>query len=158
MGTTAGASARPAAPPPPRARCVGHAGGTLDRVIDEPVERRWGSTRRPRGQYRARAPAPRVRGGARDGGGWCWRWGGRVPWTKPRWAVPFRCVLPTTLATTLATTLPTTLATTLPHHAGGQHASRGSATKPWASGHGRAAGRQGVRRRRRRWRWRPGAP
>ncbi len=72
-------------------------GGTLDLVIDETLERRWGSKIRKRGHYRASARSSHERSVSSPG----LRWlvvavVVRVPWTKQQWALPFLCVLATT--------------------------------------------------------------
>jgi hypothetical protein len=72
-------------------------GGRLDLVIDETLERRWGSKIRQRGQYRASARSSHERSVSSPG----LRWlvvavVVRVPWTKQQWALPFLCVLATT--------------------------------------------------------------
>jgi hypothetical protein len=73
------------------------AGGCLDIVIDETLERRWGPKIRKRGQYRDSALSSHARSVSSTG----LRWivlavVVRVPWTKQRWALPFLCVLATT--------------------------------------------------------------
>src|SRR5712691_10819201 len=73
------------------------AGGSLDLVIDETVERRWGAKIRKRGHYRDSARSSHARSVSSPG----LRWiivavVVRVPWTKQRWALPFLCVLATT--------------------------------------------------------------
>jgi hypothetical protein len=73
------------------------AGGTLDIVIDETLERRWGSKIRQRGHYRDSARSSHERSVSSPG----LRWivlaiVVTVPWTKQRWALPFLCVLATT--------------------------------------------------------------
>ncbi len=73
------------------------AGGTLDVVIDETLERRWGAKIRKRGHYRDSALSSRERSVSSPG----LRWivlavVVRVPWTRQRWALPFLCVLATT--------------------------------------------------------------
>ncbi|HEV8191690.1 MAG TPA: transposase [Ktedonobacterales bacterium] len=73
------------------------AGGTLDIVIDETLERRWGAKIRKRGHYRDSARSSHERSVSSPG----LRWivlavVVRVPWTKQRWALPFLCVLATT--------------------------------------------------------------
>jgi hypothetical protein len=73
------------------------AGGTLDVVIDETLERRWGSKIRKRGHYRDSARSSHERSVSSPG----LRWivlavVVRVPWTKQRWALPFLSVLATT--------------------------------------------------------------
>jgi hypothetical protein len=73
------------------------AGGTLDIVIDETLERRWGAKIRKRGHYRDSALSSRERSVSSPG----LRWivlavVVKVPWTKQRWALPFLAVLATT--------------------------------------------------------------
>jgi hypothetical protein len=73
------------------------AGGTLEIVIDETLERRWGPKIRKRGHYRDSALSSHARSVSSPG----LRWivlavVVRVPWTKQRWALPFLCVLATT--------------------------------------------------------------
>ena len=73
------------------------AGGTLDIVIDETLERRWGAKIRKRGHYRDSARSSHQRSVSSPG----LRWivlavVVRVPWTRQRWALPFLCVLATT--------------------------------------------------------------
>jgi hypothetical protein len=73
------------------------AGGSLDIVIDETLERRWGPRIRKRGHYRDSALSSHERSVSSPG----LRWivlavVVRVPWTKQRWALPFLCVLATT--------------------------------------------------------------
>src|SRR6266852_6908921 len=73
------------------------AGGSLDIVIDETLERRWGSKIRKRGHYRDSALSSRKRSVSSPG----LRWivlavVVTVPWTQQRWALPFLCVLATT--------------------------------------------------------------
>jgi DDE superfamily endonuclease len=75
----------------------GQAGGTLDIVIDETLERRWGAKIRKRGHYRDSALSSHERSVSSPG----LRWMVlavvvRVPWTQQRWALPFLCVLATT--------------------------------------------------------------
>jgi hypothetical protein len=72
-------------------------GGTLDIVIDETLERRWGTKIRKRGHYRDSARSSHERSVSSPG----LRWivlavVVQVPWTKQRWALPFLCVLATT--------------------------------------------------------------
>jgi DDE superfamily endonuclease len=73
------------------------AGGSLEIVIDETLERRWGPKIRKRGHYRDSARSSHARSVSSPG----LRWivlavvvG--APWTKQRWALPFLCVLATT--------------------------------------------------------------
>src|SRR4029079_12464714 len=73
------------------------AGGTLDIVIDETLERRWGAKIRKRGHYRDSARSSHQRSVSSPG----LRWivlavVVSVPWTRQRWALPFLCVLATT--------------------------------------------------------------
>lgn len=73
------------------------AGGSLDIVIDETLERRGGPKIRKRGHYRASTLASHQRSVSSPG----LRWIVRAvvvsgPWTKQRWAVPFLGVLATT--------------------------------------------------------------
>jgi hypothetical protein len=73
------------------------AGGTLDLVIDETLERRWGAKIRKRGHYRDSARSSHERSVSSPG----LRWVVlavvvTVPWTRQRWALPFLCVLATT--------------------------------------------------------------
>ena len=73
------------------------AGGTLDIVIDETLERRWGAKIGKRGHYRDSARSSRQRSVSSPG----LRWivlavVVRVPWTRQRWALPFLAVLATT--------------------------------------------------------------
>jgi DDE superfamily endonuclease len=75
----------------------GQAGGALDIVIDETLERRWGSKIRKRGHYRDSARSSHQRSVSSPG----LRWivlavVVSVPWTRQRWALPFLCVLATT--------------------------------------------------------------
>jgi DDE superfamily endonuclease len=73
------------------------AGGTLDIVIDETLERRWGPNIRKRGHYRDSARSSHQHSVSSPG----LRWivlavVVRVPWTQQQWALPFLCVLATT--------------------------------------------------------------
>src|SRR5215469_4181285 len=73
------------------------AGGSLDIVIDETVERRWGPKIRKRGHYRDSALSSHERSVSSPG----LRWivlavVVSVPWTTQRWALPFLCLLATT--------------------------------------------------------------
>ncbi len=73
------------------------AGGTLDVVIDETLERRWGTQIRKRGQYRDSALSSHERSVSSPG----LRWivlavVVTLPWTRQRWALPFLCTLATT--------------------------------------------------------------
>jgi hypothetical protein len=72
-------------------------GGTLDIVIDETLERRWGPKIRTRGHYRESARSSRERSVSSPGV----RWSVlgvvvRVPWAQPRWAWPFLAALTAT--------------------------------------------------------------
>ena len=73
------------------------AGASVDLVIDETLERRWGSQISKRGHYRDSALSSRERSVSSPG----LRWMVMAvvvtpPWTKQRWALPFLCVLATT--------------------------------------------------------------
>lgn len=73
------------------------AGGSLDMVIDETLERRWGTKIHKRGHYRDSARSSRQRSVSSPG----LRWivlavVVQVPWTRQRWALPFLAVLATT--------------------------------------------------------------
>lgn len=73
------------------------AGGTLDLVIDETLERRWGANISKRGHYRDSALSSRKQSVSSPGLRWIVM--GVVvtlPWTAQRWALPFFCVLATT--------------------------------------------------------------
>ncbi|HEV2458706.1 MAG TPA: hypothetical protein VGS80_10105, partial [Ktedonobacterales bacterium] len=73
------------------------AGGRLDIVIDETLERRWGAKIRKRGHYRDSARSSHERSVSSPGLRWIvLALVVRVPWTKQRWALPFRWVLATT--------------------------------------------------------------
>jgi len=75
----------------------GHAGATLDIVIDETLERRWGAKIRKRGHYRDSALSSHKRSVSSPGLRWIvLALVVRVPWTRQRWALPFLCVLATT--------------------------------------------------------------
>lgn len=72
-------------------------GACVDLVIDETLERRWGSKISKRGHYRDSALSSRERSVSSPG----LRWivlavVVPLPWTKQRWALPFLCVLATT--------------------------------------------------------------
>jgi hypothetical protein len=74
-----------------------HAGGTLDLVIDETLERRWGAKIRKRGHYRDSALSSHERSVSSPG----LRWivlavVVPLPWTRQQWALPFLAVLATT--------------------------------------------------------------
>lgn len=73
------------------------AGACVDLVIDETLERRWGSKISKRGHYRDSALSSRERSVSSPG----LRWIVMAvvvtpPWTKQKWALPFLCVLATT--------------------------------------------------------------
>jgi DDE superfamily endonuclease len=73
------------------------AGGALDIVIDETLERRWGAKIRKRGHYRDSALSSHKRSVSSPGLRWIvLALVVNVPWTKQRWALPFLCVLATT--------------------------------------------------------------
>jgi len=73
-------------------------GGTcVDVVIDETLERRWGSTISTRGHSRDSALSSKERSGSSPGVRWIvMSVVVSLPWTTQRWAVPFVCVLATT--------------------------------------------------------------
>src|SRR3989440_4407858 len=73
------------------------AGACVDLVIDETLERRWGSKISKRGHYRDSALSSRERSVSSPGLRWIvMAVVVTVPWTKQRWALPFLCVLATT--------------------------------------------------------------
>ncbi len=73
------------------------AGASVDVVIDETLERRWGSKSSKRGQYRDSALSSRKRSVSSPGLRWIvMAVVVTLPWTKQRWALPFLCVLATT--------------------------------------------------------------
>jgi hypothetical protein len=79
------------------------AGGTLDIVIDETLERRWGRKISKRGHSRDSLLSSKERSGSLSG----FRWITlalvvALPWTKLRWALPFLSVLATTPAVSQA--------------------------------------------------------
>lgn len=72
-------------------------GACVNLVIDETLERRWGSKISKRGHYRDSALSSKERSVSSPG----LRWivvavVVTLPWTKQRWALPFLCVLATT--------------------------------------------------------------
>ena len=70
---------------------------SVDLVIDETLERRWGSQISKRGHYRDSALSSRERSVSSPGLRWIvMAVVVSVPWTKQRWALPFLCVLATT--------------------------------------------------------------
>src|SRR5690348_2654169 len=73
------------------------AGACVDLVIDETLERRWGSKISKRGHYRDSALSSRQRSVSSPGLRWIvMAVVVTLPWTKQRWALPFLCVLATT--------------------------------------------------------------
>lgn len=72
-------------------------GACVDLVIDETLERRWGSKINKRGHYRDSALSSKERSVSSPGLRWIvMAVVVTVPWTKQRWALPFLCVLATT--------------------------------------------------------------
>ena len=72
-------------------------GACVDLVIDETLERRWGSQISKRGHYRDSALSSKERSVSSPGLRWIvMAVVITVPWTKQRWALPFLCVLATT--------------------------------------------------------------
>jgi hypothetical protein len=70
---------------------------SVDLVIDETLERRWGSKISKRGHYRDSALSSRERSVSSPGLRWIvMAVVVSLPWTKQRWALPFLCVLATT--------------------------------------------------------------
>ena len=75
------------------------AGGSLELVIDETLERRWGPKMSKRGHYRDSALSSRKRSVSSPGLRWLvMAVVVTLPWTKQRCALPFLCVLATTPA------------------------------------------------------------
>ena len=73
------------------------AGGGIDIVIDETLERRWGAKISKRGHYRDSALSSRKRSVSSPGLRWIvMAVVVTLPWTQQRWALPFLCVLATT--------------------------------------------------------------
>jgi hypothetical protein len=73
------------------------AGASVDLVIDETLERRWGSKISKRGHYRESALSSRKQSVSSPGLRWIvMAVVVTLPWTKQRWALPFLCVLATT--------------------------------------------------------------
>jgi hypothetical protein len=73
------------------------AGACVDLVIDETLERRWGSKVSKRGHYRDSALSSRERSVSSPGLRWIvMAVVVTLPWTKQRRALPFLCVLATT--------------------------------------------------------------
>jgi hypothetical protein len=72
------------------------AGASVDLVIDETLERRWGPKISKRGHYRDSALSSRERAVSSPGLRWIvMAVVVTLPWTKQRWALPFLCVLTT---------------------------------------------------------------
>jgi DDE superfamily endonuclease len=72
-------------------------GACVDLVIDETLERRWGSKISKRGHYRDSALSSKERSVSSPGLRWIvMAVVVSLPWTKQRWALPFLCVLATT--------------------------------------------------------------
>ena len=73
------------------------AGACVDLVIDETLERRWGSKISKRGHYRDSALSSRERSVSSPGLRWIvMAVVVTLPWTKQKRALPFLCVLATT--------------------------------------------------------------
>ena len=73
------------------------AGGTVDLVIDETLERRWGANISKRGHYRDSALSSRKQSVSSPGLRWIvMAVVVSLPWTTQQWALPFFCVLATT--------------------------------------------------------------
>ena len=73
------------------------AGGGIDVVIDETLERRWGAKMSKRGHPRDSALSSRERSVSSPGLRWIvMAVVVTLPWTQQRWALPFLCVLATT--------------------------------------------------------------
>ena len=73
------------------------AGACVDLVIDETLERRWGSKISKGGHYRDSALSSRKRSVSSPGLRWIvMAVVVPLPWTKQLWALPFLCVLATT--------------------------------------------------------------
>ncbi|HEY6408533.1 MAG TPA: transposase, partial [Ktedonobacteraceae bacterium] len=71
-------------------------GASVDLVIDETLERRWGSQISKRGHYRDSARSSRKQSVSSPGLRWIvMAVVVTLPWTKQRWALPFLCVLTT---------------------------------------------------------------
>jgi DDE superfamily endonuclease len=72
-------------------------GTCVELVIDETLERRWGSKISKRGHYRDSALSSRERSVSSPGLRWIvMAVVVTLPWTKQKWALPFLCVLATT--------------------------------------------------------------
>lgn len=73
------------------------AGVCVDLVIDETLERRWGSKISKRGHYRDSLLSSKERSVSSPGLRWIvMAVVVSLPWTKQRWALPFLCILATT--------------------------------------------------------------
>ncbi len=73
------------------------AGGTVDSVIDETLERRWGRKITKRGHWRDSVQSSKQRNVTTSGLRWVvMALVVTVPWTRQRWALPFLSVLATT--------------------------------------------------------------
>jgi hypothetical protein len=73
------------------------AGNAIDRVIDEPLERRWGAKISKRGHSRDSALSSHKRSVSSPGLRWIvMAVVVTLPWTQQKWALPFLCVLTTT--------------------------------------------------------------
>jgi hypothetical protein len=73
------------------------AGAGVELVIDETLERRWGSKISKRGHYRDSALSSHERSVSSPGLRWIvMAVVVTLPWTKQKWALPFMCVLATT--------------------------------------------------------------
>jgi hypothetical protein len=73
------------------------AGGTVEIVIDETLERRWGRKISKRGHYRDNRESSREQSVSTSGLRWVvMMLGVQVPWTRRAWALPFFSVLATT--------------------------------------------------------------
>ncbi len=76
---------------------MSRAGGTVEIVIDETLERRWGRKIRKRGHWRDSLLGSLERSVSNSGLRWItMALVVTLPWTKLRWALPFLSVLTTT--------------------------------------------------------------
>src|SRR2546425_908925 len=74
-----------------------HAGGTVEIVMDETLERRWGRKISKRGHWRDSLRSSKERSVSTSGLRWVtMALVVSLPWTKRRWALPFLSVLATT--------------------------------------------------------------
>src|SRR2546426_11246255 len=74
-----------------------HAGGTVEIVMDETLERRWGRKISKRGHWRDSLRSSKERSVSTSGLRWVtMALVVTLPWTKRRWALPFLSVLTTT--------------------------------------------------------------